>query len=249
VQIVPLRYDDWHSQQGQNSFVRTRSKRLAVAVAVTLAGGGGALALSVGSSGPPPGMPPGGAVSVASSPGSPSGSSNAAEAAGAVLPVSSTALGVIAATPALANAPWIFQPGGSPTYSSEKPRPSLVFPPNFTYPEALRALYNAVVQTGKLPDGAALGPPLPDGKVVSYPADPKGGLSLDLRAPWGYSVPGGAIAAPSLAFPADWTPSEVNAAIQEAKAQGLPIPHGAFVYTPSLPDCQISHGEAGAAAC
>ena len=74
--------------------------------------------------------------------------------------------------------------GGGYRLAEVPPRPSLVFPPGTTYLEALRELLVAVVERGEMPGGARLGPPLPSGVVLLQ--DRSRGLSLDLRAPFGY---------------------------------------------------------------
>jgi cytochrome c biogenesis protein CcmG/thiol:disulfide interchange protein DsbE len=94
------------------------------------------------------------------------------------------------ATPALAGAPWLYQPAGRQRWWSVPRRPSLVFPPGTTYAEALDALVENAVLIGGLPPGTRLAPPLPDGAVLLRPRDATRGIAIDLRAPAGYSPAG-----------------------------------------------------------
>lgn len=94
------------------------------------------------------------------------------------------------ATPALADAPWLYQPGPQRRWSSVPRRPSLEFPPGTTYAEALDALVENAVLVGRLPPGTRLAAPLPDGAVLLRPRDRTRGIALDLRAPAGYSPAG-----------------------------------------------------------
>src|SRR5437899_1382756 len=89
----------------------------------------------------------------------------------------------LARNPALADAPWLQGPGGVAYIQQAAPRPSLVFPPGVSYPEALQRFYDAVSRHGALPAGTRLGPPLPAGKIVALPADSRHGVAIDLRAP------------------------------------------------------------------
>jgi PASTA domain-containing protein len=157
--------------------------------------------------------------------------------------VSERAARTFAATPALAGAAWLSGPPGAPQRIDEvPPRPSLVFPPGTSYPQALQSFYDAVSRRGELPAGARLGPPLPDGKVVSFPATPTGRVAIDLRAPFGYWVPSGVILPPSYGLGAE------IAVYPPAGRPGMPLPVGVEVQVPRLLPCQrIVGGRAGPA--
>jgi hypothetical protein len=104
--------------------------------------------------------------------------------------LTAAAVKALAKTPALAGAPWIFQSGDSSRLDETEVRPGLAFPPGTTYDEALDLLYRAVSESGTLPEGTKLVPPLAAGKVLQPPTAGVG-LVVDLRAPWGYHSPSG----------------------------------------------------------
>lgn len=143
--------------------------------------------------------------------------------------------------PQLADAPWLHQPAGSPDFSSVATRPSLAFPPGTSYQEALRQLYIATVGSGQLPQGAELGPPLPDGKVLALPATARGGVIIDLRAPWGYDIESNNVLSPATTYPGSLTPEEVRADVRAKEAAGTVLGRSESVWTPDLPSCQVLH--------
>jgi hypothetical protein len=149
-----------------------------------------------------------------------------------------------AATPALAGAPWLSGPPGAPQRIDEvPPRPSLVFPAGTAYPRALQAFYDAVSGRGELPAGARLGPPLPEGKVVSLPPTSAGRVSIDLRAPFGYWVPSGVILAPS------YRSNAGHVVFPPVGRPGTPLPIGVRVSPPHLLPCQVVRGRSPGPAC
>src|SRR5262245_15798340 len=146
--------------------------------------------------------------------------------------------------PALAGAEWLGGPPGpgEPRIDQVPPRASLRFPPGTTYARALQSFYDAVSRRGGLPHGATLGPPLPAGKVLAVPDDPSAGIAIDLRAPFGYAVPSGEIARPSLVSPR-------GGPVAPPPGPGLFLPAGVRVAPPSLLPCQISRGSQAGPSC
>ncbi len=135
-----------------------------------------------------------------------------------------------AANPVLAGAPWLW---GPPLVIGQvQPRPSLVFPPGVTYGQALQAFYDAVSRRGELPSGARLGPPLPAGKVLSLPTGKTRGVAIDLRAPFGYQIPSGAVVSPVLG-------RVQNPVFPSRDRVGTPLTVGAQVIAPDLHTCQV----------
>ena len=134
-------------------------------------------------------------------------------------------------TPELRGAPWIYiGPGGQWRISNAPPRPSLVFPPGVTYPEALNRLFLWATLVGTLPPEATVAPPLPDGAVLLEPKNPHEGIAIDLRAPWGWEPREGRIMGPTLTGPA-----VVAAQAPPGELWG----RGQRVDVPSLPACQV----------
>src|SRR5205085_10272803 len=67
----------------------------------------------------------------------------------------------LAHNPALADAPWLQGPAGVAYLQQVAARPSLVFPPGVSYPDALQRFYDAVSLHGTLPPASCLAPPPP----------------------------------------------------------------------------------------
>ena len=146
----------------------------------------------------------------------------------------------IARTEALADAPWLFQPEGARFYDKEPPRPSLSFPRGTNYADALDALYRSVARDGSLPPGTSLREPLQDGRILQDRSAEAGGISIDLRAPWGYEPDSKAITAPAFTLPGSWSPERVDEAIRDARERKLSIPVGARATAPLIPACEIA---------
>lgn len=140
-------------------------------------------------------------------------------------------------SPALAGAPWLDQPDGSPLISAVEPRPSLQFPRGVRYDDALAQLFTSALETGDVPAGTKLTDPLPTGVVLA--GDAEEGITVSLVAPWGYDVPSGAILPPSVGLSKDLTPAEVQDRIKAAQDAGRAVPEGATVDVPDLADCQV----------
>jgi VCBS repeat protein/FG-GAP repeat protein len=134
----------------------------------------------------------------------------------------------LARSPALADAPWLQGAGGVAYIQEVAPRPSLVFPPGVSYPEALQRFYDAVSRHGTLPAGSRLGPPLPVGKIVAFPADSAHGVAIDLRAPFGYDNDTGAINTPGY----DPTFASLARATLPLPGRGTPLPIGIRIGAP-----------------
>jgi peroxiredoxin len=124
--------------------------------------------------------------------------------------------------PALDGAAWLTSGG-----YTQPARPSLVFPPGTTYPEALDALVENVTLTGGLPPGTALGDPLPGRAALLRPSDPSEGIAISLDAPFG-RLPSGRPA--GVTFAGD---------DPDAMSQGYVWPAGTRVAVPDLPACQV----------
>jgi hypothetical protein len=140
----------------------------------------------------------------------------------------------------LSQLPWLFQPTGAPRVDEEPAQPSLAFPAGTTHEEALRSLFASVVGEGALPAGTRLGPPLPGRVAVAL--DPRRGVRIDLRAPWGYAVPSGRIRAPGFTATADVPQTTIRRVLAGLESGALPIgelPAGIRVEIPRLPDCQV----------
>ncbi len=144
----------------------------------------------------------------------------------------------LSADPLLRRAPWLFQRGASPSYRAAPELPSLVYPRGTTYSAAVTQLIGAVGETGALPRGARLGPPLPDGVVFSTQTATRE-PALDLRAPMGFDPDSGAVAAPVLSFPSSMSADEVRRAARGARGVRA-VPEGVRVAVPVLPGCQVA---------
>lgn len=139
--------------------------------------------------------------------------------------------------PALAGAPWLDVPNGSPSVANVESRPSLRFAAGVDYAEALSALYVSALERGDVPSQATLVDPLPKGKVLAGSA--KDGLTLSLVAPFGYDTESGAVRPPAYRLSGELTPAEVKERVLEARDAGRALPEGAQVAVPDLEDCQI----------
>lgn len=148
---------------------------------------------------------------------------------------------------ALDGAPWLLQPHGSPRIADQRSRPALRFAPGVGYPEALRRLFVAALETGDVPGDARLVGDLPPGVVLRHEAD--GGVTVSLVAPWGYAPDTGAVLAPSYNLPASLSPEETSRIVAAARRSGTALPEGASVDVPDLPACQVAWGDREPPAC
>ena len=148
-----------------------------------------------------------------------------------------------AADSPLREAPWLHQPGGSPSIDSVEPRGSLRLPPGMGYPEALRELYVRALERGDLPEGMTMEPPLPAEVVLVRSNDPAVGLRLSLTAPWGWDLEARAVRPPSVRLPGVLSADEAVRRIERARAEGTAIPDGGEVDVPSLAPCQVAVDE------
>lgn len=147
--------------------------------------------------------------------------------------------------PALADAPWLYQPNGSPRIDEVEPRPSLVFPPGIDYAQALSALYHSALKDASIPPGTKLAEPLAADLVVVTPESPGDGLRLSLTAPWGYDEESGRIRPPSTSLPAEWSPARVEATLKAIESGATTaLPSGMKVDVPGLAQCQVATGSA-----
>lgn len=147
----------------------------------------------------------------------------------------------IARSPLLVSAPWLRQPEGAQRIDAVGAQPSLIFPEGTSYRGALEALFASVVERGRLPARASIGKPLPAG-VVWTEGGGDSPPALDLRAPWGYTVPGGRIRTPSYTLAGSLNPAQVSGIVQALEAGqplGAPLPQGVRVDVPSLISCQL----------
>lgn len=164
---------------------------------------------------------------------------------GLSVPASEPAAREIAKSPVLANAPWLRQSEGSPEIDRVPPVPSLVFPPDTSYRQALEALFQSVVEEGALPPQTRLGAPLPLG-VTWSPGRGESPPMLDLRAPWGYTLPEGRIRTPTYSLPGSLTADAASAvvqAVEEGEPLGEALPPGVAVDVPPLARCQLANTE------
>ncbi len=174
----------------------------------------------------------------------------AAATAGAMIGAGEDSIGTGNAPPPYASAdsplreaPWLHQPGGSPSIDSVEPRGSLRLPLGMGYSEALRELYVAALERGDLPEGTALEAPLPAEVVLVRSSDPAVGLRLSLTAPWGCGPEARAIRPPSVRMPGVLSVEEVARRIDRARAEGVAIPEGGEVDVPALTPCQVAVDE------
>lgn len=147
------------------------------------------------------------------------------------------------ADPPLRDAPWLVQPGGSPSIDAVEPRASLRFPAGVSYADALDALYVAALERGELPAGTELEEALPVEVVIVEPEGEEG-LVLSLTAPWGWDLEARAVRLPSVRLPSHLSPAEVRDRIARARAAGEAFPEGGAVDVPTLDRCQVASGEA-----
>jgi hypothetical protein len=194
---------------------RERRRRIVVVAlaAMALAGGGTALALRV--------LDLGGS--------------------GTTVPAGPEARAAISESGVLARAPWLVQGRGAPRIDEVDPLPSLILRPGTGYREALTALLGSVISTGTLPEGTRLGEPLGDGVVwdVSRPAR---GPALDLRAPWGFTLPEGLVRLPAFSVGSRLPATEASAllrALRGGRPTGRPLPAAFSIVVPRLRACQV----------
>jgi hypothetical protein len=148
----------------------------------------------------------------------------------------------------LSQLPWIFAAHGVHDRAALASGPSLVFPEGTSYPEALTELYVSVAEKGKLPADADIAPPLPDGKVVSYPAGTERGVRISLQYPFGYDVKTGAVLTAGTRIDKQLPPAEIHAAIQRAWAEGHAMSSIETIDVPELIPCQVMTGDDAATA-
>jgi hypothetical protein len=146
----------------------------------------------------------------------------------------------ILADPLLSELGWVVPgPFGLGHITHGPARPSLTFPPGVPHQAAMTRLYRSVTEEGVLPAEARLGPPLPAGRVVRYPSSEAEGVTLDLKAPFGYAIPRGSVSLPAFTLPAELPPEEVSRRFTEARAAGRALPRGAELATGAFPTCQV----------
>ena len=142
----------------------------------------------------------------------------------------------------LARAPWMDVPDGNNHIGTAPDWPSLTFTPGVTYAGALHRVFVAArTGAGEVAD-AVVTPALPREVVYVAPATDADGLRLSLLAPWGWHLADGAIGLPSFNLPGSLPPDEVMRRIRDAQALGLPLPEGARVDVPDLPECEVGVG-------
>lgn len=155
--------------------------------------------------------------------------------------MSSEARAGIEESPTLANAPWLYQSDGASHIDQVTRRSSIRFPPGTTYAQALQRLMRSVLETGTLPKGVIVEPPLAE-HVVWQRGTKVTGPRLDLTAPWGFALPSGLIRTPSLQI-ASWVPLKedlrITRAIRDGRPIGLGRGKGITADVPRLPRCQI----------
>lgn len=135
---------------------------------------------------------------------------------------------------------WRSYPEGLPRIKAGSPG-ALAFPAGVSYAEALTAVFIAQM-TGDLPAGAELVEPLPEGKVL---LDDASGVTIDLRAPYGYDGASGMVHTALLQMAGSLSAEQVSGARESVSG---PWPVGAALGVPVLPACQVitSREETGA---
>ncbi|MEQ9093359.1 MAG: hypothetical protein RLN63_04580 [Miltoncostaeaceae bacterium] len=142
----------------------------------------------------------------------------------------------------LRRAPWLFQPAGSPHIATVPARRSLLFPRGTTYRQALTQLSRWVVARGRIPARTRPVAPLPRG-VVWQPGTRTRGPRLSLVAPFGYTIPEGAVRTPSYRFRPGVDIRQAAAILRRLRGGGLigaQRARGLGVDTPRLARCQIN---------
>ncbi|WP_217925163.1 hypothetical protein [Miltoncostaea oceani] len=163
-----------------------------------------------------------------------------ADREGLALPLSEGPRAAVAESAVLARAPWLKQADGSPHILEVQELPSLAFPPRTSYAKAVRSLVRSVVSDGTLPDEVRLAAPLGAG-VVWRSGTRKVRPRLDLRAPFGYSLPEGLVRTPVLRIDGSIPPAQARR-ITRALREGVPAGKGAArsvtLLIPRLRPCQ-----------
>lgn len=142
----------------------------------------------------------------------------------------------------LRRAAWLFQPSGSPHIATVAGRRSLLFPRGTTYRQALTQLSRWVVARGRIPARTRPVAPLPRG-VVWQPGTRSRGPRLSLVAPFGYTLPEGAVRTPSYRFRPGVDIRQAAAILRRLRGGGLigaQRARGLSVDAPRLARCQIN---------
>lgn len=120
-------------------------------------------------------------------------------------------------------------------------RPSVRFPAGVTRAQALQRLYTEAIIHARLPQEATLGDPLPHGIVYRPATRPGEGVTIDLRAVFGYDPDSGRIHNMGITFRADLTPKAIADGIAAGRYVELPTPlEEQILPILPLPDCQVA---------
>lgn len=154
-------------------------------------------------------------------------------------------------SPTLSSAPWIYQDRGAAHIQTVRRLPAIEFPPGTTYRVALNRLLRSVVETGTIPGSARVVGRLPSG-IVWQKGAKRRGPRLDLTAPWGYTLPGGLVRAPTLRIERSVSrarASAIFAAFMNGTPMGVGKAQGLSADAPKLARCQIQASIASRRAC
>lgn len=154
-------------------------------------------------------------------------------------------------SPTLSSAPWIYQDRGAAHIQTVRRLPAIEFPPGTTYRVALNRLLRSVVETGTIPGSARVVGRLPSG-IVWQKGAKRRGPRLDLTAPWGYTLPGGLVRAPTLRVEPSVPrarASAIFAAFMNGTPMGVGKAEGLSADAPKLARCQIRASITSRRAC
>lgn len=153
----------------------------------------------------------------------------------------------IQASPLLREAGWLYPELGR-DYLSTPARGAIALPGIADYGQALTMLVRSLIEHGALPAGARLIEPLPRGVVWR---EPNAALpaALDLTAPFGFSLPDGRIALPSVE--STEAPAGANRELREAlRGAGATVSLDTLALrVPALDRCQVLSATGGQAPC
>lgn len=125
---------------------------------------------------------------------------------------------------------WVPKPDGMPTIDETTSPGALQFPRGTDYADAITSIFTAQQRGDRIP-AAKLVAPLPGHAVLMENA---GGLTVDLRAPYGWSPQSRLIFTAVVQQDGSLTPDEASSAWRD----GSPWPEGGRLGVPELPACQ-----------
>lgn len=153
----------------------------------------------------------------------------------------------IQASPLLREAGWLYPELGR-DYLRAPARGAIALPGIADYGQALTMLVRSLIENGTLPAGARLIDPLPQGVVWREPSAALP-AALDLTAPFGFSLPDGRIALPSVE--STEAPAGADRALREAlRGAGATVSLDTLALrVPELDRCQVLSASGGQVPC